>query len=282
MPIYSCFCLSPPATMSASTSMTTQCIFPTEVVCEILSYTSPLDVVRWRAVSRWFCTITRDPELWKALYANAHFLRPPGPFPTISFERAFVQSARLARSWTTQSLRTVSSVSVPFDGSPEVLHLVGGRWLVVCQSNRRFVLYDTNPDAEPHAPQVLWEQEKEITTYEVCLPTLLSKEGQWIVYVLLRTDGPPWWTLLEFRLNAESGVLCDTVTLDVPVLDGIDRHPQLDSEQALFACSPFLSMSEQDLVFDTRTRVFYKFPDLRIALVCCDQQNGRVECAMAH
>jgi len=91
----------------------------------------------------------------------------------------------------------------------------------VCQSNRRFVLYDTNagPDAEPHAPQVLWEQEEGITDLDICLATLPSEEGQWVVYVLLRTDDPPRWTLLEFRLDGESGALCDTVTLDVPVSD---------------------------------------------------------------
>ena len=143
-------------------------------------------------VSKGFCTIAYDPELWKALYANARFLRPPGPFPTVSFERAFVQSARLAQSWTTQSLRTISSVSVPFDGwLAGDGHLIGGRWYLVCQKNRRFVLYDMNPDAQTRAPQVLWEQRENITDWKKCLVT--SEEGQLIVYVLLSTHDAPRW-----------------------------------------------------------------------------------------
>ena len=139
-----------------------------------------------------FCTITHDPEIWKAFCVNAPFLRPPGPFPTVPFERAFVQSARLAQTWTTQGLRTVSRVSVPFDGwVTKDLHLVGGRWLVVCQLNRRFVLYDTNASAETRAQQVIWEQGEEIISWKKCLAT--SEEGQWVIYVLFRTDDPPRW-----------------------------------------------------------------------------------------
>jgi hypothetical protein len=82
----------------------------------------------------------------------------------------------------------------------------------------------------------------------------------------------PYRTLLEFRLNAESGALCDTVTLDVPV-SVVDRELELDGGQKLFAHSPFLTLPNQNLVFDTRTRVFYEFPDLCIALVCCDQRR---------
>ena len=146
-------------------------------------------------VSKGFCTIAHDPKLWKALYANARFLRPPGPFPTVSFERAFVKSARLAQSWTTQSLRTVSSMSVPFDGwLAEDGHLIGGRWYLVCSEDQQFVSYDTVPDAEMRAPQVLWEQEENIVAWKKCLVT--SEEGQWVVYVLLGThdyDSPRWY-----------------------------------------------------------------------------------------
>ena len=134
-------------------------------------------------VSKWFCTLTHDSEIWKALYANAPFLRPPAPFTTVSFERTSIQSARLAQSWTRKRLQTVSRASVPFDGHvTNEPHLVGGRWLVVCQCRRRFVLYDTKADAETRAPQVLWEHWKEVI-WGMCLGT--PKDGQYVVYVLV-------------------------------------------------------------------------------------------------
>jgi hypothetical protein len=75
----------------------------------------------------------------------------------------------------------------------------------------------------------------------------------------------PCRTLLEFRLNGESGALCDTVTLDVPVAD-VARFLELNGGQTLFVRSPFLTIPCQHLVFDTRTRVFF-------TLVCYDQQR---------
>ena len=89
----------------------------------------------------------------------------------------------------------------------------------------------------------------------------------------------PCRTLLELRLNEESGALCDTVILDVPVLD-VDCHLELDGGQKLFARSPFLTIPSQRLAFDMRTRVFYEFPDLRRnELVCYGQQ---MSCGMCH
>ncbi|KAF8126277.1 hypothetical protein EV363DRAFT_1174348 [Boletus edulis] len=238
-----------------------QRIFPAELVTEILCYTSPLDVVRWRAVSKWFSTITHDPAIWKALYLNACFLRPPGPFPTVPFEDALAKSTRLAQSWTTQGLRTMSRVRVPFDGwVTKHRHLVGGRWLVVCQADQWFVLYDTHIDAETRAqePLVIWEQEEKIIAWDKCLAT--SNQGQCIIYVLMSTDNPPWLTLLEFRLDAESGAVCDTVTWDIPVSE-MDDDPELDNGQELFAHSRFLFIPHQSLIFDTQTRTFYELPE---------------------
>ncbi|KAG6377958.1 hypothetical protein JVT61DRAFT_14752 [Boletus reticuloceps] len=78
-------------------------------------------------------------------------------------------------------------------------------------------------------------------------------------------DNPPRLTLLEMRLNAESGAVCDTVTWDIPVSE-VDEDPELDNGQALFARSRFISIPHQSLIFDTRTRTFYEFPEFRIAL----------------
>ena len=157
----------------------------------------------------------------------------------------------------------------------------------MCQDDWEFVLYDTSPGAKKRAPQVLWEHDEEITDWDMCLAT--SEEGHWVVYVLsVMKDSSRWYvchftsicghffyshrpcrTLLEFRLDAESGALCDTVILDVPVshVHGL----VLFGGQKPLVCSPFLAIPSQSLVFDTRTRAFYEFPNFRIALVCCDQ-----------
>ena len=75
-------------------------------------------------------------------------------------------------------------------------------------------------------------------------------------------------TLLEMRLDAESGALRDTVVLDVPTSNIPDSdNLELDGGQKLFAPSRFLYIRSQSLVFDTRTRVFYEFLEFFIARV---------------
>jgi hypothetical protein len=105
-----------------------------------------------------------------------------------------VKSARLAQSWTTQCLRVVSHVDIPFDGMPTTftsnnIDLIGGRWLLVCQSKRRIVLYDTNADAKTRVPQILWEHEEHIGSWDKY--SMVSEAGQLVVYVILSEEHNP-------------------------------------------------------------------------------------------
>ena len=58
----------------------------------------------------------------------------------------------------------------------------------------------------------------------------------------------------------------------IPQFD-VDHHLELGYGLLPFAHSRFLTILLEGLVFDTRTRIFYQFPDLCIALVCCDKQK---------
>ena len=142
-------------------------------------------------VSKWFRAITQDPALWKAQRENVpfvHSILPPGTFPsqsTDSSERTIVRLTRLAQSWMTPSLRVLSHIEIPFLGEPKKYPndtLIAGRWLLVCQLDRRFVLYDTDADAETRLPQIIWEQEEQIADWNQLVRTF--KEGQWSVSVL--------------------------------------------------------------------------------------------------
>ncbi|KAN0094636.1 hypothetical protein V8E55_002923 [Tylopilus felleus] len=143
--------------------MPRQCTLPTELVYKILCYTDLRDIIRWRTVSKWFRAITQDPALWNAQYENLPFVRsilPPGTFPsqsTDSSERAIIR-------WPDWHM--LSHVERPFLGEPPKYPnniLIAGKWLLVCQLDRRFVLYDTDADAGTHLPHILWEQEERIS-----------------------------------------------------------------------------------------------------------------------
>jgi hypothetical protein len=71
---------------------------------------------------------------------------------------------------------------------------------------------------------------------------------------------------LEVRLNDGSGELVDSIVMDGPAGTSFGYS----SKKIRARKSPFLSIPttrQQHLVFDTRTRVFYKFPEFRISLV---------------
>ena len=237
------------------------------------------------------------------MYTNAPFVRPPGPFPsqsTASLERALVRSARLAQSWTTQSLRIMSHVVVPYYGQPprdiDDVVLVCGRWFTVCQSKRRIVLYDVNRKPKKRVPQVLWETQRRIHRWTSCSVT--SEDGNLIIYVMLceqYSERPKWYVsilslspgtshtpnpdrkFIEFRINGESGLLCDTIPINVPGR-GFLGTPDIVGN---LKQSPFLFVEPLYMVFDTRTRLLHEFPEFRIAMVRHDEPNI-AGCSMAH
>ncbi|KAF8549339.1 hypothetical protein OG21DRAFT_1515339 [Imleria badia] len=115
--------------------MATPPIFPAETVCNILRYSGPRDVVRWRAVSKWFRDITYDASIWKYLYANSCLPRPSGPFPFQS--TAYLEQALLRTERLTRPMRDLSHVELRVVQQPKGrVKLLGGRFLIGCESLR--------------------------------------------------------------------------------------------------------------------------------------------------
>ncbi|KAF8555899.1 hypothetical protein OG21DRAFT_1495922 [Imleria badia] len=227
-----------------------------------------MDVVRWRAVSRWFCAITYDASIWRCLYTNSCLPRPPGPFPfqsTTYLEKALLRTERLTQSWMTQPMRDVSHVELLIEQNPRGrIELLGGRFLVGCESASRFVLHDIDADAEPHAhrKQVIWEQEEPVLAWAASSMTTL--DGRFVVYVLLSDEklDIPRWRLLEFCFNGESVKPCAVDVFEVPTSRFEPYCVVLQKSEK----SPFLHFPECKLVFDTRTRIFYEFPKFHFEL----------------
>ena len=120
---------------------------------------------------------------------DSPFPRPPGPSFSQScayLERMLIKSAQLAQSWTTRSMREVSSVKIKLEKPLAVTpnKLISGRWLVGCEDARRFVLHDADPRAGTRACKVLWERDEPIVSaWDV--HSVSPVAGQSIVYVLL-------------------------------------------------------------------------------------------------
>ncbi|KAF8553182.1 hypothetical protein OG21DRAFT_1497848 [Imleria badia] len=255
-------------------------VFPAETVCRILRYSSPRDLVRWRAVSKWFCAITYDASIWRYLYTNSCLPRPPGPFPfqsTVYLEQALLRTERLARSWMTRPMRDVSLVELQVEQQPRgVIRLLSGRFLIGCESASRFVLHDVDANVEPHASQkqVIWEQQEQVLAWAAT--SIATEDGRFVMYVLLseRKLGIPRWRLLEFCFSGKSVKPCAVDTFDVPTSKFESYRVVLQKSGK----SPFLHLSGCKLVFDMRTRVFYEFPKFFIALDETRHKTGTKPC----
>ncbi|KAF8547148.1 hypothetical protein OG21DRAFT_1607513 [Imleria badia] len=244
-------------------------VFPAEIFCNVLRYSSPKDVIRWRAVSKWFHATTYDASIWRYLYANSRLPRPPGPFSSQStayLEQVLVRTERLAHSWITGPMQDVSHVEVGVEQQPSgslfgtTIRLLGGRWLVGCESETRFVLHDIYPNSESRR-QVIWESEHPVETWDACSVT--SEEGQCRIYVLFDGEDPEImsWVFVEFCMDGESGKPCGVTPISIPS----GSEFEVSDEWLHAGKSPFIYISDM-LVFDTRTRIFYEFPEFLIAL----------------
>ena len=67
------------------------------------------------------------------------------------------------------------------------------------------MLYDTDADVETHVPQILWEKEEHCrwTGFRWDKYSMVSEEGQWVVYVILcddrnpLADAPEWYVCIR-------------------------------------------------------------------------------------
>lgn len=136
-------------------------------------------------VSKLFHDVTRDPLIWKTIYASARVPRPPGPFPyqsTRFLAQTLTRSERLAERWTTQPLQAVPSTQIRFQastlGQPRI---ISGRWLMTFESYGQIVLHDI---------ETIWEDAGLLASWDAC--SVISAD-RLSVYVVFRKAAAPMW-----------------------------------------------------------------------------------------
>ncbi|KAF8838228.1 hypothetical protein BDN67DRAFT_107343 [Paxillus ammoniavirescens] len=226
-----------------------QAVFPVEVICQILGFLSPREIVRLRTVSKQFRDITYDPAIWKSVYANARLPRPPGPFPSQStqfLEHTLLQSDRLAQTWTSCPVQVISWTLGPKLPSQLKWNVLDGRWLV-WRETTQFLCHDLDTGSR----QILYGRR---------------------VYIALNGTQPdqgglPIHKMLEFEVD-DSCSLSAPVSMDIPFFPGdLPRpRPLAISAQWPFVCIFDLAWESRTVVWDMRTRTFYALPPFNSAL----------------
>ncbi|KAF8127711.1 hypothetical protein EV363DRAFT_1266801 [Boletus edulis] len=112
---------------------------PADVIYHIFSFLSPCEIVRFRQVSKKSRDLTHSHALWKEVYANARFSRPPGPFSwqsTRYLERTLVQSELVSKTWTSQPPKMLSRTLTNWKGRDYTWTVVLGRWCIFLEGNK--------------------------------------------------------------------------------------------------------------------------------------------------
>ncbi|KAF9245403.1 hypothetical protein BU15DRAFT_59002 [Melanogaster broomeanus] len=252
-----------------------QVAFPVEVICHILCFMSPREIVRLRRISKQFRDITYDRAIWNTVYANARLPRLPGPFACQStqfLEHTLVQSERLAQTWTSQPFKVISCTLEPtgLRSGLDQWTVLSGRWFIWCETKQLLCR-----DLDDGSLQVLWDGDIVLIHCHARLVT--SVDGQ-RVYVLLRgiavyQGGLMIMKLLEFKVDDHCGSfqVPALVSLDVPLLP--EPTPSAISGQWPFLA---IAMSAWTLVWDMRTRIFYKLPPFSSAFDSEVMEEGSI------
>ncbi|KAF9237130.1 hypothetical protein BU15DRAFT_76238 [Melanogaster broomeanus] len=229
---------------------------PVEVICHVLSFLSPHEIVRLR----W----TYDPTIWKTVYANAPLPRPSGPFPyqsTQFLEHTLIQSEWLAQTWTSQPVKAIFHVLAPKRSRSNLPHwsVLGGKWFIWHETTK-VLCHDL--DGGTSSRHILWDRDAQIDHLDACLITAVG--GQRVYTVVGTWFGryeQPILKLLEFEVDDNSCSFSGPVSIDIPLLPR--EFPPSVSGQWPFVCirEPALV-----LVWDMRTRIFHKLPSLSSGL----------------
>lgn len=134
-------------------------------------------------VSKQFCDIAHDPQLWRALYVNSCVPRPLGPFrwqSTEFLEHTLVQSEQLSRKWASEPLKFAARALPGL--YPAHWDLLFGRWLIWTDDTTDLCSHDLETGDE----QVLWQVEE--SSSFVAYPTT-SADGRMVNIILYRMGG---------------------------------------------------------------------------------------------
>ncbi|KIJ19574.1 hypothetical protein PAXINDRAFT_8059 [Paxillus involutus ATCC 200175] len=244
-----------------------QVVLPVEVICQILGFLSPREIVRLRTVSKQFRDIAYDAAIWKTVYTNARLPRPPGPFPSQStqfLEHTLLQSERLAQTWTSCPVKVISRTLGPKLPSQLKWSVLDGRWLV-WRETTQFLCHDLDTGSR----QILWEGNLDLSYFGAGACSVTSVDGRRVYIALNGTQpdqgGLPITQMLEFEVD-DSCSLSGPVSVDIPFLSGDLPRPLAISAQWPFVCIFDLAWESRTVVWDMRTRIFYALPPFNSAL----------------
>ncbi|KAF8135104.1 hypothetical protein EV363DRAFT_1582298 [Boletus edulis] len=232
------------------------------VIHHILSLLSPCEIVRVRQVSKKFRDLTHSHDLWKEVYANARFPRPPGPFSwqsTQYLERTLVQSELASKTWTSQPLEMQSRIMTSWNGqrgSPWTV--VFGRWCIFLEG-KTVKCHDIDSDTYHTLYDGTAHRSFLFTAYTPGATDIDERCVYLMLVDIIQEDQlSELRRLLAFRVNDDG--LSQPEIMDCP-RTGSGLYTW-ECTKEFHGSAPFINVECQGscLVLDLRTGFFYRLP----------------------
>ena len=157
-------------------------LLPYDIICEILSYLSVLDILRVRRVCKWLAEMTFHHAVWSTAYESSLLLKgdPIGDQSSSDLERALVRATKLSLIWTAHPNKPLPVMSRCLHESYPVFSfeaaMVGGRYLLTVES-KRLCLFDLDATQRDGlrspllAREAYWERKLISTCGMLCYQT---------------------------------------------------------------------------------------------------------------
>ncbi|KAG6373499.1 hypothetical protein JVT61DRAFT_6657 [Boletus reticuloceps] len=231
-----------------------------DVIYHILSLLSPCEIVRFRQVSKKSRDLTHSHALWKEVYANARFTRPPGPFSWQSIrylERTLIQSELVSKTWTSQPPKMLSRTLTKWKGRDDTWTVVFGRWCIFLDGNK-IQCHDIDSDTYHSLYEGIAYPSSWFTTH---MASTADINGHRVCLLLFHINDqqPGLRRLLAFRVNddgfSEPEIIGWTHT-------GSQELDAWQSADGFHGSTPFIIVRRDHpcLILDLRTRRSYRLP----------------------
>ena len=156
---------------------------PYDIIYEILSHLSTIDILRTRRACKWLAQMTFHRAVWSAAHERSRLLLAEGPIgnqTSSDLEAALVRATKLSLVWTAHPSRPPPTMSRCLQKSYPVFSfeaaLVGGRYLLTVE-NRRLCLFDLDATQRDGlkspllARETYWERKLISTCGMLCYQT---------------------------------------------------------------------------------------------------------------
>ncbi|KAH7914530.1 hypothetical protein BJ138DRAFT_1143622 [Hygrophoropsis aurantiaca] len=168
---------------------------PLDILYRIISFTSVLDIIRFRQISRFFRELMQTDTIWRNAYRTTSLPRYPGPFPhqSAAFLRdTLVRSARVAQNWAPNVPVPTSQRTFEDNKHYSRRRFFMNRWLMGIDSDHKHSIncIDLDTASGVVTPSIIYRSDEGRFIHSHWYLSTTSLEGHTLAFAVVLETGP--------------------------------------------------------------------------------------------